>query len=107
MDVRRLGPTIGGEVVGLDTTRPLDDCTIDGLHEALLDHKVIVLRDVELDPAEHVRLGEALGEVEVHAFSPNLGPGFERISVLDSEAGTYANMWHTDETFLERPPMGT
>jgi len=43
----------------------------------------------------------------VHAFFPNLGPGYERVSVLDSEDGTRSSMWHTDESFLERPPMAT
>jgi taurine dioxygenase len=73
----------------------------------LLAYQVIVLRDVDLSPEEHVRLGEQFGEVEVHAFFPNLGDGFERVSVLDSADGTRSSMWHTDESFLERPPMGT
>ena len=69
--------------------------------------RLVVLREVDLSPEEHILLGEQFGEVEVHAFFPNLGPGHERISVLDSEDGTRSSMWHTDESFLERPPMGT
>ena len=52
-------------------------------------------------------LGRAMGEIEVHAFFPNLGEGYEQVSVLDSETGDTASRWHTDETFLEHPPMGT
>ena len=107
MDVVPLTPVLGAEVTGLDWSRPLGDDELDAVHKALLDHHVLVLRGARLTPEEHVALGERLGEVEVHAFFPNLGPGQERVSVLDSEDGTQASMWHTDETFLERPPMGT
>jgi taurine dioxygenase len=102
MDVTPLGPTIGAEITGLDWQADLD-----AVHKALLDHKVLVVHGAELTPEEHVALGERLGEVEVHAFFRNLGEGHEKVSVLDSNDGTQASMWHTDETFLERPPMGT
>ena len=107
MEVRPLGMVLGAEIVGLDLSRPLDDGARAGIHKALLDHQLVVLREVDLSPEEHILLGEQFGEVEVHAFFPNLGPGHERISVLDSEDGTRSSMWHTDESFLERPPMGT
>ena len=107
MEIVPLNPVLGAELLGLDWSAPLADDILDGIHKALLDHRVLVARGAELTPEEHVALGERLGEVEVHAFFPNLGPGHERVSVLDSNDGTQASMWHTDETFLERPPMGT
>jgi taurine dioxygenase len=107
MQVRPLGQALGAEVLGLDLSGQLDEGTRAGIHKLLLDHQVVVLREVSLSPEEHVRLGEQFGEVEVHAFFPNLGPGYERVSVLDSDDGTRSSMWHTDESFLERPPLGT
>ena len=107
MEVLPLTPVIGAEVRGLDWSRPFADDELDAIHKALLDHHVLVAHDARLTPDEHLALGERLGEVEVHAFFPNLGGAHERISVLDSADGTQASMWHTDETFLERPPMGT
>ncbi|MCU1485947.1 MAG: TauD/TfdA family dioxygenase [Actinomycetia bacterium] len=106
-EVEARGRALGAEVVGLDWSRPLTDGELDAIGKALLDHQVVYARRVTLTPDDHVRLGERLGEVEVHAFFPNLGAGYERVSLLDSEQGTVASMWHTDETFLERPPMGT
>jgi taurine dioxygenase len=66
-----------------------------------------VLKAPDMTPEQHMALGRQLGEIEVHAFFPNLGPGYEQVSVLDSDEGNTASMWHTDETFLEHPPMGT
>ena len=107
MEVRPLGTALGAEVLGLDLSRPLDDGTRADVHKLLLGHQVVVVREVDLSPEQHVRLGQQFGEVEVHAFFPNLGAGSERVSVLDSAAGTRSSMWHTDESFLARPPMGT
>jgi taurine dioxygenase len=107
IEVAPRGRSLGAEVLGLDWSRPLSDGELDSIRKALLDHQVILMRGVTMTPDEHVRLGERFGEVEVHAFFPNLGEGHERVSVLDSDDGTTASMWHTDETFLDRPPMGT
>jgi taurine dioxygenase len=107
MDIQPRGRAFGAEITGLDWSRSRSDGELDGIRKALLDHQVVYMRQVTLTPDEHVRLGERFGEVEVHAFFPNLGAGHERVSVLDSEEGTRASMWHTDETFLDRPPMAT
>src|SRR5438093_268463 len=92
MEIRPLGSVLAAEIVGIDLARSLDDTARAAIHKALLDHQVIVIRDVDLSPEDHILLGEQLGEVEVHAFFPNLGPGFERVSVLDSEDGTRSSM---------------
>src|ERR1700712_896349 len=107
VETRARGRALGAEIMGLDWSRPLSDGELDEIRKALLDHQVVFMRQVSLTPQDHVRLGERFGEVEVHTFFPNLGAGHEKVSVLDSESGTTASMWHTDETFLERPPMGT
>ena len=50
-DVELVGATIGGEVSGVDLTRPLPDAVIAELRQALLDYKVLFFRDQPLTPA--------------------------------------------------------
>jgi taurine dioxygenase len=108
VDVRRLGASLGGEVTDLDPANPFPPDVIDVIRKALLDHQVLVLRPRALSSDDHLALGRAFGPTEVHTFFPNLGDGYEQISVLDSTVpGSVASMWHTDETFLDRPPMAT
>ena len=107
MEIVRRAGALGAEIVGVDFAGPLDAATLAGVHEALVDHKVLLLRASTMSPEQHMALGRQLGEIEVHAFFPNLGAGYEQVSVLDSDDGTTASMWHTDETFLQYPPMGT
>ncbi|MBU3702457.1 MAG: taurine dioxygenase [Acidimicrobiia bacterium] len=107
MEFRRLTTALGAEVTDLDLTTTLDEATVDELYRGLVRHKVLLVRAPELTPDTHMALGRRLGEIEVHAFFPNLGPGYEQVSVLDSEEGTVASTWHTDESFLPHPPLGT
>ena len=107
MDVVRVGSALGAEVRGIDPGGRLDDAEVAELYKAMLDHQILVLKVPDMTPEAHMALGRQLGEIEVHAFFPNLGPGYEHVSVLDSDEGTTASMWHSDETFLEHPPLGT
>ena len=106
LEIEPLAPALGARLHGIDVNH-LDDDALAAVHRALLDHEVIVLRAPELTTDQQLALAHRFGDTEVHAFFPNLGPGYERVSVLDSDAGTKASMWHTDETFLDEPPMGT
>lgn len=100
MELRPLTPGFGAEVLTPDPD-PSE------LRRALIDHKVLLLRAPDLTPDAHMALGRSIGEIEVHAFFPNLGPGYEQVSVLDSAESNTATMWHTDESFLPHPPIGT
>ncbi len=61
----------------------------------------------ELTPAQHLAIAQHFGEPEVHTFYPNLGPGYEQITLIDSKLGDRADMWHHDESFLPSPPIVT
>jgi taurine dioxygenase len=100
MQLRRLTPRFGAEVLTTDPD-PVE------LRAALIEHKVLLLHLPDLTADQHTALGRSIGEIEVHAFFPNLGEGNEHVSVLDSDEGNTASMWHTDESFLPHPPMGT
>lgn len=107
MELARLTPALGAAVHGLDLTGDLDAGTLDELVTAFVAHQVLVISAPDMTPEQHMAFGRRLGEIEVHAFFPNLGGTREHVSVLDSEDGTTASMWHTDETFLPEPPMAT
>jgi len=106
LEVEPVAPALGARIHGVKLD-DLDDATLSGIHHALLEHAVVFMRAPGLTPEQHLALAHRFGEAEVHAFFPNLGPGQERISVLDSTDTKAASMWHTDESFLESPPMGT
>lgn len=111
MEFRRLTTALGAEAVDLDLSAPLSDADLDEIYAALVEHKVLLVRAPDLTPEQHMAFGRRIGEIEIHAFFPNLaeqlGPEYAHVSILDSANGDVASMWHTDETFLPAPPLGT
>ncbi|WP_328315613.1 TauD/TfdA dioxygenase family protein [Streptomyces sp. NBC_00388] len=53
-EIRRVGPRFGAEVIGVDLTNAVDPDTTDQLRRALREHKVLVFRDQNLTPDQHV-----------------------------------------------------
>ena len=105
--VRQLGPAIGAEVLDLKLADVMLPATLAALEVALVKHEALVLHVPELTPAQHLAIAQHFGEPEVHTFYPNLGPGYEQITLIDSKLGDRADMWHHDESFLPSPPIVT
>jgi alpha-ketoglutarate-dependent sulfate ester dioxygenase len=105
--ITRLAGNIGAEISGVDTGSVLSDDAVAQVRQALLDHKVVFLRDQSLDYASQVAFAERLGPVTLGhptLASPQDQPFLEEI---DSRKGGRANHWHTDVTFVDRPPAFT
>jgi taurine dioxygenase len=105
--VTRLAGNIGAEISGIDTAGLPSDDAVAQIRQALLDHKVVFLRDQSLDYASQVAFAERLGPLTLGhptLASPQDQPFLEEI---DSHKGGRANHWHTDVTFVDRPPAFT
>jgi taurine dioxygenase len=109
LKLRKLGVFLGGEVTGIDLTRPLDDAVIKAIGEALAVHEVLVFPRQTIGSEDLKRFGRYFGELTVHPFSTNAADSPELI-VYDNKEGNppaATDIWHCDETFRACPPMGT
>lgn len=107
LTVKTLGPAIGAEVQNLNLKNGFSLETLQELEAVLIKHEAILLHVPDLTPEQHLVLAQYFGQPEVHTFYPNLGKGFEQITIIDSKLGDRADMWHHDETFLPSPPIVT
>ena len=107
LTARPLGPAIGAEVQNLDLKNGFSEAMLKELEAVLIKHEAILLHVPDLTPEQHLVLAQYFGQPEVHTFYPNLGQGFEQITIIDSKLGDRADMWHHDETFLPSPPIVT
>jgi taurine dioxygenase len=104
--VAPLTTVLGAEVTGVDLSAPLDERTIKAIREALLQHKVLLFRKQSLDPTSQARLASRFGELTpAHPVEPSV-EGHPEILSLDSDDGARADVWHSDLTFQECPPLG-
>jgi taurine dioxygenase len=107
-EVERLGVKLGAEVRGLDLTAPIDRDTFAAFEAALIEHKVLVLREQHLTTAQHVAFSRLFGELEVHPMRPQ--GEFPEILVLDNHKDNpvlSTDVWHSDTTFRENPTKYT
>lgn len=108
-EVRRKGVFLGAEITGLDLTQPLEEATVEALKLAHAEHGVLVFPNQKISAEDLKRFGRYFGELSVHPFSTNAAESPELI-VYDNKEGNPpapTDVWHTDETFRECPPMGT
>lgn len=108
VSVRRLNGALGARIEGVDfgDGEPLAADVVAVIEAALYEHGVVAIAAAEMTDAQHLALASHFGEAEHHQFFPNLGPGLEQVTLLDSTKDR-ANMWHMDEPFLVRPPIVT
>jgi alpha-ketoglutarate-dependent sulfate ester dioxygenase len=107
IDVTRLAGNIGAEISGVDTGEILSDEAVAQIRQALLDHKVVFLRDQDLDYARQVTFAERLGPLTLGHPTLASPPDQPFLEEIDSRKGGRANHWHTDVTFVDRPPAFT
>jgi taurine dioxygenase len=107
--VRKVAAACGAEINGVDLSTYLDDAIFQAVHDALIQHEVIVFRDQDMTAEDQKAFGRRFGDLTVHPFAPSAADTPELI-VFDNNAdnppwGT--DVWHSDETFRAEPPMGT
>lgn len=109
LEIVPLNGFIGAEIRGADLRRPLAPAEFREIHDALVEHEVIVLREQDVSIDQQIAFGRLFGELSVHPFSPNLEDKPEVI-VLDYSADNppaRTDCWHADETFRVAPPFAT
>lgn len=102
--VEQVSPRIGAVITGVDAASASGE-EVEFVHRALLLHRVVFLRDQHLDETLHAAFAERFGPLtRAHPTLPS-SPERPELFDLDSAAGVADNHWHTDVTFLERPPV--
>ncbi|WP_431896477.1 TauD/TfdA dioxygenase family protein [Nonomuraea sp. bgisy101] len=106
--ITRVSGTIGAEVSGVRLGGDLAADLVAELRLALLAHKVIFFRGQHhLDEAAQVAFAALLGPLTTaHPTVPSLN-GHGNILDLDYSNGHKVDRWHTDVTFIDRPPTAS
>ena len=119
LDVVPLSGSIGAEVRGLDL-RDIDAPTVEAIRRTWLERKVVFFPGQQLGPEEHLAFARLFGEpTEGHPVVPGL-PDHPEVFEIDYTAArkvlaSYGSVstkdrgvaWHTDVTFVKRPPLGS
>jgi taurine dioxygenase len=113
--IRRLTPACGAEVSGLDLERPLGADRVQELHQALGENGLLLFRDVDFTPAQHVAFSRQFGELETHVLGEFNLPEHREILVVSNvrEEGRFKGVvyagqyWHSDLSYKSKPSLGS
>ena len=108
ISVHPLSGTVGAEIHGVDLSSPLSEETFAEIHRVFLEHLVIFFRDQTLDPAQLKAFAARFGPLDVHSILKPLDGHPEVLPVFTQpeDKHVYAEGWHADVTYQERPTLG-
>ena len=107
--VRPIAGALGAEITGVDIARPLEGEVVSEIRQAFLDYLVIFFRNQELTPQEQLAFAQQFGQPMEYPQIKGLPecPLITEVIKLEHERVNFGGVWHSDTTYLERPPMAS
>lgn len=103
-----VGP-VGALVSGVDLSAPLQAQALDEIKRAWLGHGVLFFRGQNLSPATQAAFAANFGELDVYPFMKSVDSHPNVIPIIKEPDAkvNFGGGWHTDTSYLERPPRAT
>ena len=114
--IQPLDPALGAEVRGLDLSRPLSDEAFARIHQAHLDHHVLVFRNQRITPTEQIAFSRRFGPLQIHVLKDFQLPDHPEILVVSNiknaegkpiGLGDAGHFWHSDLSYKSVPSLGS
>lgn len=108
-EVRKLAGNIGAEVLGIDLSQDLSNEAVAAIRQVWLENLVVFFRDQDLPPARFHAFAEKFGETQEYPFVKGIEgfPDIIAVAKLEDEKVNFGGVWHSDTTYLEKPPMAS
>jgi taurine dioxygenase len=109
IEVRPIAGALGAEIRGVDIAPPLKAEVVGEIQRAFLDHLVIFFRDQKLTPQAQLAFSRQFGEPMEYPQLKGLPecPLITPVIKREHEEQNFGGLWHSDTTYIERPPMGS
>lgn len=114
-EVRAFDAPVGAEIIGLDISRPINEADFARIHQAHLEHHVVVFRDQRASPGAQIQFSRRFGPLEIHVLHQFQLQGHPEILIISNikengepiglgDAGVY---WHSDISYKPQPSLGS
>lgn len=104
------GEACGARIEGIDLTKSLNESQIGELRQLWLEHKVIAFPNQSLAPEDLERVAQYFGDIGEDPFFGHID-GYPNICAIqrdaDEKTPIFAEIFHTDWSFMAIPPAGT
>ncbi len=109
LQIRKLTPHFGAEVIGLDLSVPMSSEDFEHIRNLFLEYQLLYFGQQQLSDSDHVRVGQQFGTLQVHVmnqYHANQHPELYRLSNVGADGkpnGQYPDKgtlaWHTDASW--------
>jgi len=121
LQIQSLHFALGAAVRGIDMRAPLDAATFNAVHDAWMQHLVLVFPDQPITDTEHVAFTRFFGEQEIFhqaIIRSRRVPEIFRVANVDDDGNlmppghptvrqvSLAQFWHTDSSYRRIPCIG-
>ena len=112
LDIRPIADaTFGVEIHGLDLRRDLGDETMREIVNALHDHRMLIIKEQDLDEESYLAFGREMGRPDAHPLDHLRMPGYPELEPIgntnekdrDERTRYGAAFWHTDQSYEADP----
>lgn len=116
LTVKPLSKAVGVIVSGIDASRPQDDATRKELRDLYSEYGLLLFRDQQLTPEQHIAFSRIFSELDIHPFEQVRLEGYPEIIELsnrrnpvppDQQEQVIGKIpWHSDLTYTVKPCRG-
>lgn len=106
---------LGAEILGLDLHQPLPARDFQRIHQAHLDHHLLVFRDQRITPQQQVDFSRRFGPLQIHVLRNFQLPSNPEVLVISNiiengqpiGLGDAGHFWHSDLSYKDKPSLGS
>ncbi|WP_076593724.1 TauD/TfdA dioxygenase family protein [Herminiimonas arsenitoxidans] len=106
---------LGAELIGLDLAREIDAPDFSRIHQAHLNHYLLVFRDQRITPAQQIEFSRRFGALQIHVLHQFQLPGHPEILIISNikengepiGLGDAGHFWHSDLSYVDVPSLGS
>jgi taurine dioxygenase len=116
LQIRRLSNSLGAEIVGFKIAEPMSDALCAEVRQAFLDHCILLFRDQDITPEQHIAFTRRFGEIDMNDAVPDYRhPDHAEMVLVSNEAKSgkpsptrnLGQQWHSDHSQTTRPTLGS
>lgn len=115
IEVEVFDAPLGAEIFGLDLHHPLPARDFQRIHQAHLDHHLLVFRDQRITPQQQVDFSRRFGPLQIHVLRNFQLPSNPEVLVISNiiengqpiGLGDAGHFWHSDLSYKDKPSLGS
>ncbi len=110
IEVRKLTPSVGAEIFGVDLGGELGNRQVEDIRTAFLENQVIFFRDQTMSTERFKAFGRHFGKLYIHPEPRFPVPGHPEllgIKADETSKSVAGEVWHSDVSCDPEPPLGS